>query len=247
MIGVILAAGMAKRLRPLTDTQPKCLLKVGERTLLERTVAAMAAAGISEFVVVTGYRAEMIKDFLENLDNLESLGKPKFTFLHNADYEHNNNIYSLWMAGQIVRGKEFLLMDSDILCDPAAVLRIANEKEAALAVNRHELGEEEMKVVVDAQMHITEISKTCRPEDAMGESVGIEKITAIYSEALYNELDQMILNEGLIDIFYERAFERLIPQGHTFRVVDTTNYFSYELDTPEDFQRAQELMPAELL
>ena len=247
MIGVILAAGMAKRLRPLTDTQPKCLLKVGERTLLERTVAAMTAAGISEFVVVTGYRAEMIKDFLENLDNLESLGKPKFTFLHNADYEHNNNIYSLWMAGEIVRGKEFLLMDSDILCDPAAVLRIANEKEAALAVNRHELGEEEMKVVVDTQMHITEISKTCRPEDAMGESVGIEKITATYSEALFRELDQMILNEGLIDIFYERAFERLIPQGHTFRVVDTTNYFSYELDTPEDFQRAQELMPAELL
>ena len=238
---------MAKRLRPLTDTQPKCLLKVGERTLLERTVAAMAAAGISEFVVVTGYRAKMIKDFLENLDNLESLGKPKFTFLHNADYEHNNNIYSLWMAGEMVRGKEFLLMDSDILCDPAAVLRIANEKEAALAVNRHELGEEEMKVVVDAQMHITEISKTCRPEDAMGESVGIEKITATYSEALFRELDQMILQEGLIDIFYERAFERLIPQGHTFRVVDTTNYFSYELDTPEDFQRAQELMPAELL
>ena len=253
MIGVILAAGMAKRLRPLTDTKPKCLLKVGERTLLERTVAAMAAAGISEFVVVTGYRADQIRDFLENLetldslDNLESLEKPKFTYLHNADYEHNNNIYSLWMSGQIVRGQEFLLMDSDILCDSAAVQRIAQEPEAALAVNRHELGEEEMKVVVDAQMRITEISKTCRPEDAMGESVGIEKITADYSEALFRELDQMILNEGLIDIFYERAFERLIPQGHTFRVIDTTDYFSYELDTPEDFHRAQELMPAELL
>ena len=57
----------------------------------------------------------------------------------------------------------------------------------------------------------------------------------------------MILQEQLIDIFYERAFERLIPQGQTFRVVDTTNYFSYELDTPEDFKRAQELMPEELL
>ena len=253
MIGVILAAGMAKRLRPLTDTKPKCLLKVGERTLLERTVAAMAAAGISEFVVVTGYRAEQIRDFLDNLDTLESLdnlgslGKPRFTYLHNADYEHNNNIYSLWMAGEIVRGQEFLLMDSDILCDPAAVLRIASEKESALAVNRHELGEEEMKVVVDGQMRITEISKTCHPEDAMGESVGIEKMTTAYSEALFRELDQMILNEGLIDIFYERAFERLIPQGHTFRVIDTTDYFSYELDTPEDFHRAQELMPAELL
>jgi choline kinase len=81
----------------------------------------------------------------------------------------------------------------------------------------------------------------------MGESVGIEHITADYSEALARELDQMIEQEGLIDIFYERAFERLIPQGHTFRVVDTTNYFSYELDTPEDFERAQQLMPRELL
>ena len=249
MIGVILAAGMAKRLRPLTDTRPKCLLKVGERTLLERTVDAMAAAGITEFVVVTGYLDHMIRDFLEHDISLTSHLSPltsKFHFLDNTDYAHNNNIYSLWMAGQVVRGQEFLLMDSDILCDPAAVLRIASEKEAALAVNRHELGEEEMKVVVDQQMRITEISKTCRPEDAMGESVGIEKMTAAYSEALFRELDQMILKEGLIDIFYERAFERLIPQGHTFRVIDTTDYFSYELDTPEDFQRAQELMPAEL-
>lgn len=244
MIGVILAAGMAKRLRPLTDKMPKCLLKVGERTLLERTVDAMRQCGITEFVVVTGYKAEMIKDFLESIG---SQGNLRFTYLHNADYENNNNIYSLWMAGEVVRDREFLLMDSDILCDPAAVARIAIEPCSALAVNRHELGEEEMKVCVDADMNITEISKTCRPEDAMGESVGIEKFTAEYSSALYKELDQMILEEKLIDIFYERAFERLIPQGHTFRVVDTTDYFSYELDTPEDYYRAQEMMPQELL
>ena len=104
-----------------------------------------------------------------------------------------------------------------------------------------------MKVVVDAQGRITEISKTCNPADAMGESVGIERITADYSKALAAELDKMITVEGQIDIFYERAFERLIPQGYTFRVVDTTSYFSYELDTPEDFERAQQLMPAQLL
>ena len=102
-------------------------------------------------------------------------------------------------------------------------------------------------MVVDADCRITEISKTCRPEDAMGESVGIEHITPAYGKALTAELNLMIEREGLIDIFYERAFERLIPQGYTFRVVDTTTYFSYELDTPEDFQRAQELMPRELL
>ena len=242
MIGVILAAGMAKRLRPLTNDKPKCLLKVGERTLLERTVEAMRQTGITEFVVVTGYCADQIRDFLT-----AHYPQTIFHFLHNVDYEHNNNIYSLWMSGQVVRGREFLLMDSDILCDPAAVGRIACEQEPTLAVNRHELGEEEMKVVVDADCRITEISKTCRPEDAMGESVGIEHVTPEYSEALFHELDLMIEHEGLIDIFYERAFERLIPQGHTFRVVDTTTYFSYELDTPEDFQRAQELMPSNLL
>ena len=242
MIGVILAAGMAKRLRPLTDTKPKCLLEVGGRTLLERTVRAMQQAGITEFVVVTGYRGEQIRGFLET-----STTSPHFTFLHNSDYEHNNNIYSLWMAGEVVRGREFLLMDSDILCDPAAVVAIAKQEESALALNRHECGEEEIKVIVDANQHITEINKTCNPKDAIGESVGIEKMTAEYSTALYQELDQMIVKEGLIDVFYERCFERLIPQGHTFKVVDTTHYFSYELDTPEDFQRAQELIPAELL
>lgn len=241
MIGVILAAGMAKRLRPLTDTKPKCLLEVGGKTLLQRTVDAMAATGITEFVVVTGYRANMIRDFL-------TTHYPQYTihFLDNSDYEHNNNIYSLWMAGQIVRGKEFLLMDSDILCDPKAVAEVARQEEPALALNRHELGEEEMKIVVDNDNRITEISKTCRVEDAAGESVGIEKMTADYSKALFQELNQMIVKEGLIDIFYERAFERLIPQGHTFKVIDTTHYFSYELDTPEDFERASQLLPREL-
>ena len=242
MIGVILAAGMAKRLRPLTDTKPKCLLEVGGKTLLQRTVDAMARVGITEFVVVTGYRAEQIRHFLtQHYPNLT------IHFLHNADYEHNNNIYSLWMSGQVVRGQEFLLMASDILCDPETVAVVARQETSALAVNRHELGEEEMKVVVDADMRITEISKTCQPQDALGESVGIEKMTASYSEALFRELDQMIEHEGLIDIFYERAFERLIPQGHTFKVVDTTDLFSYELDTPEDFSNATALLPVHLL
>ena len=206
MIGVILAAGMAKRLRPLTDERPKCLLKVGERTLLQRTVDGLIAAGITEFVVVIGYRANMIRDFLT--ENYPSL---TIHFIDNPDYAHNNNIFSLWLTRPYTDGREFLLMDSDILCDPAVIPEVMKAEGSALALNRHELGEEEMKIVADAQGRITEISKTCRPEDAAGESVGIEKMTADYSTALFRELEQMIEREGLIDIFYERAFERLIP------------------------------------
>ena len=82
MIGVILAAGMAKRLRPLTDTKPKCLLKVGEHTLLERTVDAMRQAGIQELLVVAGYRGEMIRSFLEGY---AMPSKVSFTVLDNSD------------------------------------------------------------------------------------------------------------------------------------------------------------------
>jgi choline kinase len=249
MIGVILAAGMAKRLRPLTDACPKCLLKVGERTLLQRTVDAMLAAGIRELVVVTGYRGEMLRDFLTEhyLSPLTSQPSPlNIHFIHNADYEHNNNIFSLWMTRPYTDGKDFLLMDSDILCDPETVQRMVNEQGTALALNRHECGEEEIKIITDANDRVVELSKTCSIADAIGESVGIERIAADYSSALFRELEQMIEHEGLIDIFYERAFERLIPQGHHFRVVDTTDLFSIELDTVEDFNRAKELIPAEL-
>ena len=162
-------------------------------------------------------------------------------YLDNTDYAHNNNIFSLWMAVEHLRKEEFLLMDSDIYCDPKAVKSVASMPGSALALCRHPLGEEEMKIVVDADNRITAISKTCAIEDAIGESVGIEKITADYCEALYSELRQMILDEGLTDIFYERAFERLIAKGHTFEVVDTTPYFSIELDTVEDFEAAQSL------
>ena len=185
MIGVILAAGMAKRLRPLTDERPKCLLSVGERTLLERTVDAQIAAGIDEWVVVTGYRAEMIRTFLT-----EHYPGRLFHFIDNPDYAHNNNIFSLWLSRPFADGKDFLLMDSDILFDPQIIPTVINTADSALAVNRHELGDEEMKVVVDADGRITEISKTCDAAQAIGESVGIEKITAQYSTALFRELEK---------------------------------------------------------
>ena len=232
---------MAKRLRPLTDACPKCLLKIGERTLLQRTVDAMIAAGINELVVVTGYRGEMIREFLTK--QYPSLN---IHFIHNGDYEHNNNIFSLWMTRPYTEGKDFLLSDSDILFDPQLIRAVLAVEGNALALNRHECGEEEIKVIVDADNRIMELSKTCSIEQAIGESVGFEKMTASYSTALFKELEQMIEREGLIDVFYERAFERLIPQGHTFRIVDTTQFFSIELDTPEDFENAKQLIPAEL-
>ena len=67
MKAVILAAGIASRLRPLTDTTPKCLLKIGERCLLERAFDALIQNGFDEFIIVTGYRQQQIVDFYRHI------------------------------------------------------------------------------------------------------------------------------------------------------------------------------------
>lgn len=241
MIAVILAAGMAKRLRPLTDHKPKCLLQIGDKSLLERSIDNLVASGIHEIVVITGYLSQMITDFL-----VAHYPQLTFHFINNADYANTNNIYSLWIARSFVEGKDFVLLDSDLLYDGRIITKILSELSSVLTVSKHPLGEEEMKVIIDGKGDITEISKTCDPETAFGESVGIEKINATYSKALYHLLDTMINDEGLVDVFYEEAFQRLIPQGFCFKVIDVSGYFTIELDTLNDFKDAKKLIPKEL-
>lgn len=242
MKAIILAAGTASRLRPLTSHTPKCLLKIGERTLLERSVDALVAAGVDQLCIVTGYLHEQIEQFVaERYPSLST------TFIHNAVYDSTNNIYSLWLARPFAEGSDVLLLDSDLLYDPAIARSVVEAPEpTVLTLIRHELGEEEMKVVVDAEGSITDISKTCSPSEAVGESLGIEKMGAAYTRALYSELAVMMEQEHLENTFYELAFKRLLSQGHTFRILDVTELFSCELDTVEDFENAKNLIPAEL-
>lgn len=243
MKAIILAAGMASRLRPLTLTTPKSLLKVGERSLLQRSMDALIANGVRDFCIVTGYLHEMIEDFVQK----QYADSIKVTFVYNKVYETTNNIYSLWLARPFAEGEEVLLLDSDLLYDPQIVTRVmAADAPNVLTLIRHELGEEEMKVVTDAQGSIREISKTCNPADAAGESLGIEKMGRDYTKALYRELEPMMNREHLENVFYERAFERLIPQGHTYQVLDVTELFSCELDTIEDFENAKAKIPENL-
>lgn len=239
MKAVILAAGMASRLRPLTAHTPKCLLKIGERSLLQRSMDALISNGIHDFVFVTGYLHTMIEDFV-------TLTYPdlKVQFVHNEVYASTNNIYSLWLALPAVGNERMLLLDSDLLYDPQIITRVlAQQDDDVLTLIRHELGEEEMKVVTDERGSITEISKTCDPVLAAGESLGIEKMGTAYIQALYQELDVMMNVEHLENVFYERAFERVIPKGHTFSVLDVTDLFSCELDSVEDFENAKQMIP----
>lgn len=240
---IILAAGTASRLRPLTLHTPKCLLKVGERTLLQRSMDALIGSGIREFAIVTGYLHEKIEEFVRQTYG----GSASIRFIHNRDFETTNNIYSLWLARPEAEGKEVLLLDSDLLYDGRIVERVLRDKhENVLTLIRHDLGEEEMKVVMDERGSITEISKTCDPALAAGESLGIERMGRTYTTELYKELRVMMEEERLENTFYELAFQRLIGKGQTFSVLDVSDLFSCELDTVEDFENAKQRIPSYL-
>lgn len=243
MKALILAAGIASRLRPLTDNKPKCLLEVGSRTLLERTIDGLVENKIDQLVLVTGYLHEMIEDFISTRYpdlNVE--------YIYNEKFESTNNIYSLWLAKEAVSEDDLLLLDSDILFDPALVSALLNSSYPnCLALDKHPLGEEEIKVITDSSGQIREISKVCSPEKALGESIGIEKMSVDFVQTLYAELDSMILKEKQVNVFYEAAFENVIRKGAAIYALDTSAYFSMELDTPEDFESACSRIPFHLL
>lgn len=232
MKAVILAAGVASRLRPLTSETPKCLLEVGDKKILERAIDNILDNGINDILIVTGFLNSMIEDFVK--ENYKSVN---FTFLHNEKYASTNNIYSLWMCKEAIKGEDILLMDSDIVFEGDIIKRLVDsDYKDCLALNDHELGDEEIKVIVDSNNAITEISKVCSIPDAIGESIGIELFSKEMLVTLFEELDLMILEEGLDNVFYELAFERIIKNGTKMYPINVTDLFSMEIDTVEDYE-----------
>jgi len=237
MQAIILAAGLSKRLRPLTDNTPKCLLKVGDKTILQMTIDNILKTGINEFVMVTGYRENMIKDFI-------SIQYPNLNikYLTNSDYENNNNSYSLWMTKEYITG-DCILLDSDIIFDFRIISALLeSEHSDCLAVVAHKLGEEEIKVIIDSSNKIQHIGKNLDPNKCYGESIGIEKFSHEFFKKLGDVLKRKIITEKNVNEFYEASFQELYVQRNSMYAIDVSKYRCIEIDFPEDLQKAGELI-----
>jgi len=237
MKAVILAAGIASRLRPLTNNTPKCLLKVGSKSILELTIENLVANGINEIIIVTGFLDHKIKDFLDS-----RFPELDIIFCHNELYESTNNIYSLWLAKDALDGDDMLLMDSDIVFDGRIIAKLRNSGfENCLALKRHDLSDEEIKVLVDKGGRILDISKEVNPKKAAGESIGIEIFSRQLLPELFRVIDRKVNTERKVNIFYEVAFQELINENHDIFIVDVTDFFCMEIDTADDLKVAGEL------
>src|SRR6185436_4966907 len=105
---ILLCAGAATRLRPLTDDRPKCLLDVGGETILARAVRLLLAAGVRELVIATGYRHEDVRAALRGCT-------AEVMFCHNADFARTQNAVSLHHCAHSALGRSFFKLDGDVL------------------------------------------------------------------------------------------------------------------------------------
>ena len=235
MKAVILAAGVASRLRPLTDSRPKCLLKVGEKSILQLTIDNLLANGFYDIIIVTGYLQEKIKEFVAS-----QYPDLNVTYLYNEIYDSTNNIYSLWMVKEALSGEDLLLLDSDIVFDRDIIkLIVDSEYENCLALrSTHKLGKEEIKVLADKSNNITQISKVVDPALAIGESIGIEKFSGKVLNDLFEDLDDMILRQKKVNVWYEASFQNIIDAGAKIKAIDVGSLACMEIDTLEDLDIA---------
>lgn len=239
MKAIILAAGVASRLRPLTDNLPKCLLKLGDKTILERTIDNLIRYSIEEFIIVTGYLEEKIKRFMDT--KYPSL---KVTYIYNHVYDSTNNIYSLWLTKEHIKGSDIILLDSDIIFDHRIVpLLLDSGPGNFLAVRSDQnIGVEEMKVLTKKDNAVIYISKKIDPVLASGESIGIEKFEGKFIDVLFEKLYHRVVTDGRENDFYEAAFQDAIDDGQKLQAVNVGEYRCIEINAAEDMDNAEKMV-----
>ncbi|TDE40019.1 phosphocholine cytidylyltransferase family protein [Antarcticimicrobium sediminis] len=237
-MAVILAAGVGSRLSPLTDKCAKSLLSVGGSVILERMIRNCLSCGISQFVLVLGHRADEIKQFVD-----KTFRGIRVTYVINDRYSETNTGYSLMLASAVIGTAEFVKFDADVVFD-VKILRqlVDSDRSNVLCIDRNiALEDEEVKVITDDQMQVLEVGKSVDPKLALGESIGIEKISAKTGPLLFAELSEMMKSQTHLQDYYEAAYARLVEKGTVFRALDITGLNWAEIDTPEDFAAANEI------
>lgn len=236
MTGVVLAAGLGRRLQPITDRLPKALVKIGDRPCLDYVLEALGPV-VTEFCVVTGYRGEQIERYLAR-------GKPgwkKIRTVRNPRPEVGS-ILSLGCARQLIAPSEssgFILVNADHLYPADFFVDHLNwGDEITLACQRgRPVLPDEMKVQVDSTDHVVCLSKSMGSHEGayIGATVVPHAVCFAYWEAFSSLRDPQGSEHAVVeDVLCKLIRRGLLPKAC---FVDKMRWF--EIDTPEDLAHAR--------
>ncbi|MFQ6604075.1 MAG: sugar phosphate nucleotidyltransferase [Fidelibacterota bacterium] len=239
MKALILAAGVSRRLYPLTYQQPKCLLQVGKKPILNYQLDALRELGIHDITIVLGYFREKI---LEHINRYYS--NLNITAVINHHYFETNTAYSVQLALPDVINGQFLLMNGDVVYPQRLLKKVVQSQfDSALAVEIKPCGREEVKVVAGDGNRIVAIGKELIQENALGEFIGVAKFSGEFGRAFQSSLDRLITSGGTAD-YFEAGIHNLLSE-HDIYYEDVTQYPCIEVDFKEDLERAQSIITSE--
>ncbi|MFJ6855759.1 sugar phosphate nucleotidyltransferase [Streptomyces sp. NPDC091271] len=241
MIGLVLAAGAGRRLRPYTDTLPKALVPVdGEKTVLDLTLANFAEVGLTEVAVVVGYRKEAV---YARKAEFEAKYGVKLTLIDNDKAEEWNNAYSLWCAREVL--KQGVILANGDTVHPVSVEKTLLDargkgQKIILALDTVKtLADEEMKVITEDGKGVRRITKLMDPATATGEYIGVTLIEPEAAEELADALRTTFERDP--DLYYEDGYQELVNRGFTVDVAPIGEVTWVEIDNHDDLARGREI------
>jgi len=129
MQGMILAAGMGKRLKELTNDNTKCMVKVNDQTMIERALRILDKKSLSKIVIVVGYKGQNLIDYIGTLN----ISTP-IVYIDNPIYNKTNNIYSLALAKDYLCAEDTLLLESDLVFEESVINALLEDPRPTLAL-----------------------------------------------------------------------------------------------------------------
>lgn len=236
MRAIILAAGSAQRLKPLTNNTPKCLLKVGTETILGRNLKFLERYRWSDITIVTGFCGEQIESYVKS----SSL---PIHCVQNKDFATTNNAYSLKLALD-AETSPFVLFDGDMLFDPTildSLLKSPVENAMVIDSDKTRLNSEAMKAKIDANDNITGLLKSYSIEESVGEYIGLCRFGKVWTQNFIKCLNEMTKKE-FENSYYEDAINRILITSPPLSIIHTKNKFWAEVDTVEDLENTKKLL-----
>lgn len=237
---LLLAAGTGSRLFPLTQNSPKCLTLVNDKSILERLINNLKSQGFKRLVIVTGHEKECIMDFLG-----EKSGGISIEYVHSPLYKITNNIYSLWMARNIIN-EPFVLFESDLVLNSTLLDEMVYPDRMAVALMRPWL--EGTTVSLDKTKNVTRFQKgtTESYSDIRYKTVNIYSFSLPSWQAIIKNLNKYI-KEGNVNCYYETIFSEMVDnKSLVFESVSFDHKPWYEIDNIKDLAKAELLFPSEI-